>query len=288
MRTMLTTLLALAFAGSVALAQGSGAPSERGKLTQQLRDNMISGAGNVQNDFTNNLGRNLEEQFGLKRSGEMMTSLKGQDLSANDSLKLLNGDLTKSQLQDLLGASRGEMEGVEKAVEDTVDDKDRKLFIGIIIVILVTDHDIDPSSEFCQQVCGARDEMSAENFEKLKKGSRSKSTLKDCFGFSDKGDLSLMQDAMNGAMSSPMMNHPMCKSLGMGDQAKFDPSQFPKLEEGMPGFGGFGDGTAGGLPFDSELPPCPFAGPDFDEALDKATGKTPDPEADEKTTTDDE
>ena len=49
---------------------------------------------------------------------------------------------------------------------------------------------------------------------------------------------------------------------------KGEMEKMPQLGEGMPGFpapgSGFEEGMAGGMPFDMEMPPCPFAGGNMD------------------------
>jgi len=66
------------------------------------------------------------------------------------------------------------------------------------------------------------------------------------------------------------MDHPLCESLGLGNPREYDAEAFPKLAEGMPGSEPeYAEGKAGGLPFDKELPPLPFAGKRVDELLDQ-------------------
>lgn len=75
----------------------------------------------------------------------------------------------------------------------------------------------------------------------------------------------VQKDFLKMLLSSPMLCHPMCESLGMAGDRKFDPKKCPAPEEGMPGSGEeFAGGEAGGLPFDPGMPPCPFAGENAD------------------------
>jgi hypothetical protein len=150
------------------------------------------------------------------------------------------------------------------------------MFFGIMIFIMVVDFDLDPTSEFCSQACGARDEVSDENFEKLLKGNVSVKVIMIVFGFESKDDGKFMQEIMNGMQQSPFGSHPMAQSMGMGGSGGFDPSKFPTMGEGMPGFGGeFQGGMAGGMPFDQKMPPCPYYGANLEELLGEQAETAP-------------
>jgi hypothetical protein len=257
MRTAITILLCGALLGGLALAKAK--PDLRGS---------VAGPGFIQDEFFAGLSGELEDSFGERRRGEMLATLADQDLEGKDVLKVMNGQLTKSQMKDYFGAKRSEMDELEKSLGESIKDKDQCFFFGIMFSTMVGDFDVDPTGEFCKQALGAKDELSDENWEKLLKGNVSKNTLKDCFGFSDKEDLSFMQEIVNGMKSSGMFNHPMCESMGLGDKKKMRGKDFPRFEKGNAGFGGNKDGKAGGLDCDLELPPCPFMGSNMDERLE--------------------
>ncbi|MGQ0614550.1 MAG: hypothetical protein ACT4PV_12515 [Planctomycetaceae bacterium] len=249
MRCGLAALSAALLLTGTAWAQGVGGGADKETLSQKMHKEALAGGGFVKEDFVTDLGDGLKEAFGEKKGSKFAGNLGEKKLDDKELTDLLNGDLTKTETEDLFGCTRDETERVDEAVDKAVDKKNRKMFFGIVIIILVVDMDVDPSSEFCQQVAGSRDEVSPENFEKLLKGNVSKDLIKECFKFTDKKDVGFMQDALNQTRSSPFANHPFAKSMGMGDPAKFDPSKMPALEEGMPGFG------AEGAP---DMPPCPF------------------------------
>ena len=104
------------------------------------------------------------------------------DLGGADALDLLNGNTTKSGLQDMFGASRNELSRLEEVLGNSVDDKNRKMFFGVMIVVMVVEFDVDPDSDFCKQACGARDEMDSEDFEKMLKGNVSSKTIGEAPG----------------------------------------------------------------------------------------------------------
>ncbi len=271
MRKTITTLLAVVCVAGVAYAQGAGSGSGKKTIAQQLREEATAGAGYIQQDFINNVGEGLTEAFGSKRSNQMMETLTGQGLSQKDTLDLLNGKTTRSGLQDMFGASRAELSDLEKILGNSVDNKNRKMFFGVMVVVMVIDFDVDPDSDFCKQACGARDEMDSDAFAKMLKGSVSTNTIKDGFGFGDKADCKFMQQILNQMMQSMFFQHPMAESMGMNRGKPLSPkdmSQFGQLSEGMAGFPGegntFGEGMAGGMPFDVKMPPCPFAGGNFE------------------------
>jgi hypothetical protein len=175
-------------------------------------------------------------------------------------MKLLNGKMTESQLGNICDAKKGETERLEEAVEEAVDDKNRKCFFGILIIIVVCDCKCE-DGDFLKQMIKGMEAMDGDAADRLLRGDVSKDAIGECFGMTDKEMCKQMQEALNKLRSSPLLNHPMCESMGMGKPGQFNPEDFPELGEGMPGCGGeFKDGEAGGLPFDAELPPLPFAG----------------------------
>ncbi|MGH7162614.1 MAG: hypothetical protein ACREID_03950 [Planctomycetota bacterium] len=274
MRTTLTSILGAALLAGVALGQGAGG-NDRGivgdAIHDQLRKDSLAGPGFVQNDFLSGLAENLQSQFGEERGQELYDNLKDEQLGAGDLVELMNGDATKSELQDYFDCGQSDLPRLEAAVEETVEDKDRKICFGVIVFIMVIDLDCDPKGDFCQQIAGAQEEISDENFEKLCKGNVSTKVLGECFGLESKDDMKFMQEVLNALMSSAFVQHPLAKSLGMGKEGQYDRSQFPKLGEGMPGFGGeYDSGTAGGFPFDKGMPPCPYMGDNMDSLFPDA------------------
>lgn len=259
-------------AGGVAFAQGAGSGSTKKTIAEELRSSATAGPGFIQSEFVSDLSTGLSARFGEERSKEMLDRLGQSGLDSQGVCNLMNGQTTTSGLQDLLGARRSELPGVEEALGEAVDGKNKKMFFGIMIFVMVVEFDVDADAEFCRQAFGAQGEMSKESFTKLTRGNVSTNTIGDAFGFQDKSDCKFMQEIMNAMMSSMFMQHPMCASLGMGGGQPLSEEQmqqFPQLGEGMPGFpapgSGLENGTAGGLPFDKEMPPCPFAGGNLKE-----------------------
>ena len=278
--TRIATLLAAVMVlGGLALAQGAGAGAGKETIAQKMIKEATAGPGYIQQDFVNSVGTGLTEQFGEKRADQMLETLGGQNLSDKDALGLMNGTTTKSGMQDMFGASRSELSRLERVLEGAVDDKNRKMFVGVMVVVMVVEFDVDPGSDFCKQACGARDEMDSDSFQKMLKGNVSSSTIQDAFGMSDKGDCKFMQEILNQMMQSMFFQHPMAQSMGMNrgkPLSKEDMSQFGDLSEGMAGFPGgdspFAEGMAGGMPFDMEMPPCPFAGGNFKSMFGEKEG----------------
>jgi hypothetical protein len=265
MRIAFSFLLCALLTGGVAFAQGAGGVTNKKTIAQQITDAATAGPGYMQQDFLTGLKGNLKDQLGEKRADEMWKEFQGQELTEKDILELMNGDATKSDLKDFFGASSGELEKLQKALEEAVDDKNQGMFFGIVIFIMIVDFDVDPSSDFFSQVCKSKDEMSKDDFEKLMAGNVSTKTCGSAFGFENKDDQKFMQQILNGANQSPCMNHPMGESMGIGDPGKMDKDQFPMMAEGGPGSGTeFQDGMSGGFPFDQDMPACPFMGGNMD------------------------
>lgn len=260
MRKSILIVFSLLLIPGLAFAQGAGGTGKKKSKARELLDAATAGPGHIQEEFFKDLGSNFEQGLGKQRGQEMMEHLKSQDIKKGDSLDLMNGACTNSELQDYFGSSRGELEKTRKALDESVDEKNKDIFFGIIFVVMVKDFDVDPSSEFCKQACGAKDEISDESMEKMLKGNRSKRTLKEAFGFDDKEDLSFLQDILNRAWESGMGNHPMAASMGMGNPKNFKKSDFPEFGKGMTGYGENQDGMAGGMPCATDMPPVPFFG----------------------------
>jgi len=259
--------LALCVLGGLAWAQASPTIAEqlRGStgsqtIAQQLRQGGTAGQGYMQQDFLQSLGGGLQNQFGETRGLEMLQTLQGQRLKSADTLKLMNGQSTTSERGNWFGASRSELDGVKEAVSGAVEQKNQKVFFGILIVVIVIDCE-NSDADFLKQTCDGIEGMDPEIFQKLMRGDVSTSTIQEGFGFSDKAMSKEMQQSLNAMRESPLVNHPMAQSLGWGDESMYKASDFQGLSEGMPGFGGeFAGGMAGGMPFDTSMPPLPFAG----------------------------
>ena len=241
-------------------------------VAERVRLRGTAGAGHIQKEFLGALSSEFWDEFGKSRAEEIFDRLQRRGMTANDVQRLMNGLLTKSELRKRFGAKRNEVERMERIIDGAVTDKDRKLFFGILIATMIEKHEEDPSGEFCKQVaatCSAIDEKQARE---LLKGAVSKNMIKEIFKFRHKADLKLMQRILNSTWDSAYVGYPMAQSLARrggrrkGGRSRYDASAFPKLERGMPGFGGeFARGTAGGFPFDSALPACPYFGEDLEE-----------------------
>lgn len=259
--------IGILFAAGLAAAQGKPTIAEQlrgGTANQQLRDELglkgNAGPGYVQQGFLDTLEGLLKEKFGEKRAAELMQNLRDENMTPQEVMDLLNGKMTESQLGNICKAKKGEAEKIEEAVDEAVDEKNKKCLFGILIVIVVCDCKCE-DEDFLKQMMKGMEGMDQAGAERLMRGDVSTGAMEECFGFTDKDMCKQMQDALNQLGSSPLANHPMCESMGMGQKGKFKPEDFPKPAEGMPGCGGeFADGEAGGLPFDGKLPPLPFAG----------------------------
>ncbi len=254
---------------TVALGQGAGG-AEKGKAgksaTDAAKKSLLSGAGYVQKDFLKGLREELGAEFGKQKGESLFEGLKKRDLSSDQTLDLMNGKTTTSALEDMFGTGKGDTERVDKAVKKCVAKKDKKLFFGLLLFLMMTEFGLDGSSDLCEQAAGAREEISDDSFKKLKRGNCSNKTIEEAFGLEKKSDCEMMQEILKMLMSSSMLCHPMCQSLGMAGGKKFDPSKCPPCEEGMPGSEEeFACGEAEGFPFDKEMPPCPFAGENAEE-----------------------
>jgi len=261
--TLAVALSCLLLAGP-AMAQGNQQPPTK----EQISEGTVAGPGFVQDDFFKNLLECLKESFGKDRGSELMTAFSVAKLEIREVMDLMNGkNLTKKKIKEWFRAKESEVEGIKECIKKAIEQKDKGLFFGVMLFTMMKDFDVDPTGEFAKQACGAKDEMGDKSWQKLKSGSQSKNTMKEAFGFSNKDDQKFMQDIMKRMKESGMLNHPMCASMGMGDASKMNKRKFPEMGKGSAGFGQFGDGTAGGKPFDKKMPPCPFFGDNMDSLL---------------------
>lgn len=259
--------IVILFAAGFAAAQNKPTIAEQlrgGTANQEVRDELglkgTAGPGYIQQGFLDTLQKTLEEKFGKERGDELAQDLKDEKLSPQEVMNLLNGKMTGGQLSNACNATKGEGERLEAAVEEAVGDKDKKCFFGILVIIVVCDSKTE-DEDFLKQMCKGMEGMDQGSADRLMRGDVSTGAIEDCFGFSDKDMCKQMQEALNKLRSSPLANHPMCESMGIGKKGKFNPEDFAKPAEGMPGCGDeFAGGEAGGLPFDCKLPPLPFAG----------------------------
>lgn len=249
--------------GSVPVQDGeakSPARAQRPTAAERLALKATAGPGYIQQSFVGGLEASFGEQFGPVPAGRMIELLRKRGLDADDALGLMNGRrMMKSDLRKTFGLRGAQLDDAEKAIGRAVDAKDRALYFGVLLTAMVADFDVDPAGEFCKQIVAARG-MSADDFRQLRAGVMSRSLCEDAFGLDDEDDQRFMQDVLKRVNRSPLLKHPMAGSLGLG-RGGFDRDAFPVLRPGMPGSGdAFADGSAGGLPFDKDLPPCPFAG----------------------------
>jgi len=261
MRRIMIATAAVAVLGTSVLAQGA---QDQQTIAQQMRDQLNVGPAFAQQDFLGNPKKKLTESFGEKRGKELFGNLQksGGGLDASEVTDLMNGKATTSGLQDLFRCHRSETEGVEQALQGAVGEKNRDLFFGMMIQKMTGgEHAMDPNSEEFKHICGCRDSMDDEDFEKLRRGSVSTKTISEAFDVSDKDLRKLLQRILNALREMEAVDHPMCASLGMGDTNRFSPDRMPPMRQGMPGSGPqFANGMAGGMPFDAQMPPLPFMG----------------------------
>ena len=179
----------------------AGVAAGEEKPAKDVRENCTASAAYVQDDFFRNLKENLAEGFSKSRREKMMATLGKQGLSSGEVLELMNGSCSDRELRKHLGVSRGDTDRVRAALDETVKEKDKNAFFGIMTEIMIGNFDVDPSGEFAQQACGAKDEISDETMNKiLKKANTSRRTMKEAFGFKDKDDQKFMADIIKAAM----------------------------------------------------------------------------------------
>ncbi|MHC4549457.1 MAG: hypothetical protein ACYTEZ_11845 [Planctomycetota bacterium] len=264
---MRTTLLLLLT--GLALAQG---PRGQPPVGERLRLRGTAGPGYIQQHFVDDLAQRTADAFGRRRGERMLRQLRESGLDPEEVTRLMAGALTKGRLREGFGARSNEVKRVEEALDHAIVDKDKRFFFGILILTMVGDLKMDPTGQFCRQVaatCGAIDEKQVA---RLFAGNVSRKTIAEIFAFTHRADQTEMQDILNRTWDSPYFHHPMARSIqrrGKKGRKRYDPSLFPKLREGMPGFGGeFAKGMAGGLPFDPKTPPCAFFGKNLEEFFD--------------------
>jgi len=237
------------------ISAGKAAPAK------EVRENATASAAYVQDAFVQNLRDNLAERFSKDRSRKMIAAMSAQEFSSSDVIGLMNGRGTDKKLRGWFGANRAETERVREALNKTVREKEKGGFFGIMTDVMIGDFGVDPSAEFAQQACGARDEIAGDSMKKLLAGNISKRTVEEAFGFSDTADQKFMQDILRRTMQTDFVAHPMLQSMGLSKGRAFDARRFRrKLTKSNAGYGSFADGTAGGLPVDPKLPPFPYFG----------------------------
>jgi hypothetical protein len=254
------SLLGLA---ALALAQGPQTP-------EAFHRQGFCGPGFVQADFLETLRARLGDEFGERRAGAMLESLRAAALDPKRSLALLNGQLSDSDLRGLFGLRHERPEFVRKALDGAVADKDRKLLFGALVRTMV-DKGVDPSSDFCQ-LGESRDALTPDQFDRLCRGDVSGALMGDCFGLKSRKDQGEMQGYVNATWASPYLLHPLGASLAGRAKLRgqYDPKKFPKPRDGMPGYGNeYEEGRAGGLLYDKGLPPVPYYGSNLDEFFAK-------------------
>ena len=250
------TILALA---ALAVAQGR-------QTTEAFYANGTVGPGYVQADFLDCLEERLGDEFGARRAESMLDHIRGSRLDGKGVLALLNGDLDDAEIRSIFGLAHERPQFVRKALDAAVADKDKKLLFGALVRTMV-EKGVDPSSEFCQ-IGDCRDELTAQQFDRLCRSEVSGSLMGECFGLKSKKDQSEMQGYMNATRASPYLLHPVGNSLAKRANLKgdFDPRKFPKARDDMPGYGNeYKDGLGGGLPFDRNLPPVPYYGKSLED-----------------------
>ncbi len=279
--TMVGAMLMTMLFASVVGAQGindeiknpTGKPSD---ALDELITQGNAGPGFVQKDFMGGLQGKLEKKFGEKKGKQLFENMQSSGATAKDTTDLMNGESSKKDLKELFGCGSGDAKKIKGLVDDQVDDKNKKMFFGVIIIILVEEMGMDSSGDFMQQVAEGGNEINPDDLEKLMKGNFSTKLMSVIFGFGHKDDQKTMQSACNQAAGSSMMKHPLAGSMPFGENqgGSFDPSSFMQGGEGMPGFGeGFEGGMCGGMPFPSELPPMPFMGENMGEIFESCKAK---------------
>ena len=261
----LFVFLGLALGGN---ALGQGKPADSGQ--DELSKKVVASAGYIQEQFVKQLTASLGEQFDLVRAKKMLTHLVELDVEARDVAKIMNLRVSKKDIERFFGVSRRRsVDRAKEALKATVEEKDKRIFFGVMLYVMLTEFEIDPTSEFCQQACGALDSLESDDFKKLRETASTRMIGK-VFGFRHQRDRKDMQEILRKTRDSVFMTHPMGESIGLRSRKRFDRRKFPKLDPKMTGANNaYKDGKAGGLPFDITMPPCPFLGEDAVKTLDK-------------------
>ena len=251
--------------GGIALGQHKTADSGRDQLSHKV----VASAGYIQEHFVKQLAASLGEQFDLLRAKKMVARLVELEVEARDVAKIMNLRVSKKDVERFFGVSqRRSVDRAKEALAATVEEKDKRIFFGVMLHVMLHEFEIDPTSEFCRQACGALDSLESDDFKKLRT-TVSARMIGKVFGFRDQRDRKDMQRILRKTRGSVFMTHPMGESIGLRSLRRFDRRKFPKLDPKMTGAGGaYKDGKAGGLPLDITMPPCPFLGEDAVKSLD--------------------
>lgn len=247
-------------------AEGERTPADE---REQFRQEATAGPGYLQSRFFARLEDGFDEEFTEPRTAQMFRVLRGRGLKAREIVRLMNGHATRSGLQRMFGMRRRELSRARRVIDATVDRKNRRLFFGVLAIVMIGEFDVDPTSPFLKQVLGARDELDDDEFRSLRVGTRSTRSMREYFDLRSREDQKFMLRVLDRVRDSFYMNHPLCESLGLGSARDYDAAEFPKLADGMPGSEAtYAEGKAAGLPFDRDLPPLPFVGERVDELLE--------------------
>lgn len=268
-------VLGLVLAASPAFAQGGagGAGSSTGAIGQALKKSLanqtMAGPGAIQGSFFKGLQSKLTKNLGAKTGTKMMSNLKSQSLSASTVTQMMNGTVTKSQMKKWFGANRSQVSQVSQSISGAVSQKNRNGYFGMLMKVMTKDFGVDPTSDFAAHAASAKQVITKSMFGKLRTGTVSTKTVQKAFSFKSKHDAKFMQKILNGLKSSPYPQHPMMKSLGMGQSGKYNAAKFPKLNKSNPGAGMKPSQGAGGFACNFKLPPCPFFSGSFSKLMAK-------------------
>lgn len=256
MKMSITSKVALLVVGVLASSAWSGGPA-----ASSVCKKANASAGYIQNVFVTDLKANLTDEFDDFRAARMVEMLAKKKLRSRDVVKFMNGIVTTGELVERFGVRGMRAENrARKAVEKAVDQKNRKVFFGILLVTLVERYDVDPSSEFCKQVVAAKDEMKPDDYERVfMRSSRSRRTIGRAFKLRDRDDQDFLARALDDVANSQYLNHPFCASMTSGKKRdRGAASRLPTLSKGMSGFDDRDSDTAGGMQVDKALPPLPI------------------------------
>jgi len=243
------------------LASTAWTDAERRPGAAELCKRATASAGYVQNDFVGDLKANLAEGFDDFRADRMIKQLAKRNLRSRDAIKFMNGLVTRRELVERFGVRGARAENkARKAVDKAVDQKNRKIFFGILLVTLVGEYDVDPTSEFCKQIVAAKDEMKVDDYKRIfLQSRRSTTTIGRAFKLRDREDQTLIARVLDEVARSDYLSHPFCASMPRGKvRANSNSKRLPKLVRGMSGFDERDADTAGGMQIDKTLPPLPI------------------------------